>query len=50
MMVKRKLDGKVDEYLALKRFANRTPLYIPCEKVGGLHLTKQGLMAGWLAG
>ena len=32
-----------------KRFINRTQLYIPCEKSGGLHLVEPGLMAGRLA-
>ena len=49
MMVKRKLDGAVDESSAAKKFVNWTQLYITCEKSGGLHLAEPGLMAGWLA-
>jgi len=46
-MVKRKLDGAVDESLAIKRFINATWLYITWEKSGGLHLAKLGLTTGW---
>ena len=47
MMVKRKLDGTVDESSADQRFINPTPLYIICEKSGGLHLAEPSLTAGW---
>ena len=30
----------------IKRFINLTPLYITCEKYGGLHLAELGLTAG----
>ena len=45
MMVKRKLDGAVDE--SFKKFLNATRLYITCDKSGGLHLAEPGLMVGW---
>ena len=48
-MVKRKLDGAVDESLADQKFVNQTQLYITCEKSGGLHLAELVLMAGWLS-
>ena len=43
-MVKRKLDGAVDESSADLR------LYITCEKSGGLHLAEPGFTAGWQSG
>ena len=49
-MVKRKLDGTVDESSADQKFVNRMRLYITCEKSGSLHLAEPGLTAGWLAG
>ena len=49
-MVKRKLDGAVDESSVDRKFVNWTRLYATCEYSGGLHLAKPGLMAGWLAG
>ena len=49
-MVKRKLDGAVDESSVDRKFVNGTRLYITCEKSGGLHLAEPGLMAGWQAG
>ena len=54
-MVKRKLDGTVDESSGIKKFINETRLYITCEKSGGLHLEHSGTqsygrLAGWLAG
>ena len=45
-MVKRKLDGTVDESSADRKFINGTQLYITCEKSGGLHLAEPGLTAG----
>ena len=49
-MVKRKLDGAVDESSADGKFVNGTRLYITCEKSGGLHLAEPGHTAGWQAG
>ena len=49
-MVKRKLDGAVDESSADQKYVNWTQLYITCEKSGSLHLAEPGLTAGWLAG
>ena len=49
-MVKRKLDGALDESSADQKFVNGTRLYITCENSGGLHLAEPGLMAGRLAG
>ena len=48
MMVKRKLDGAVNE--SSEKFENLARLYINCEKSGGLYLAEPGLTAGWLAG
>ena len=31
----------------IKKFVNRTRLYITCEKSGGLHLAESGLTADW---
>ena len=50
MMVKRKLDGAVDESSADQEIRKTDATYITCEKSGGLHLVELGLMAGWLAG
>ena len=33
----------------IEKFVNQACLYITCEKSGGLHLVKPGLMAGRLA-
>ena len=52
MMVKRKLDGAVDESSADQRFINPERLYMTCEKSGGLHLSgtkSYGKQAGSLA-
>ena len=49
-MVKRKLDGAVDESSTDQAFVNRTQLYITCEKSGGLHLVELGLIVGRQAG
>ena len=49
-MVKRKLDGAVDESSADQKFVNGPQLYITCEKSGCLHLEEPGFTAGWLAG
>ena len=46
-MVKRKLDGAVDES---KKIVNSTQLHITCEKSEGLHLVEPGITAGRLAG
>ena len=45
-MVKRKLDGAVDESSADRDFRNPAQLYITSERSGGLHLVEPGLMAG----
>ena len=45
-MVKRKLDGAVDESSADQDFRKLAQLYITCERSGGLHLVKLGLTAG----
>ena len=50
MVVKKKLDGAVDESSVDQEFVNPTRLYITCEKSGGLHLTELGLTAGRQAG
>ena len=48
-MVKRKLDGAVDE--SSEKFVNHgTQLYITCKKSVGLHLAEPSLMAGRLVG
>ena len=47
-MVKRKLDGTVDES-STKKFVNLMRLYVTWEKSVGLHLAEPGLTAGWLA-
>ena len=50
MMVKRKLDGAVNESSQrIEKFKNLARLYINCEKSGGLYLVEPGLAAGWLA-
>ena len=43
MMVKRKLDGAVDESSADQDFHKRG---ITCDRSGGLHLVEPGLTAG----
>ena len=45
-MVKRKLDGTVDESSADHKIFNPMELYTTCEKSGGLHLAEPGLIAG----
>ena len=47
-MVKRKLDGAVDESSADIEIHNYTRLYLTCEKSGALHLAEQDLTAGRL--
>ena len=49
MIVKRELDGAVDESSVIKRFVNRMQLYISWEKSGGLYLMELGLTTGRLA-
>ena len=50
-MVKRKLDGAVDEFsVDREKFVTRMQLYITCEKSGGLHLAEPGLTAGTQGG
>ena len=49
-MVKRKLDGAVDESSADRKILKRDMTVHTCEKSGGLHLAEPGLTAGWLAG
>ena len=49
MIVKRKLDGTVDEASADRKIRKWERLYITCEKSGGLHLAEPGLTAGRLA-
>ena len=46
MMVKRKLDGAVDESSQIEKFKNPTQLYINCEKSESLYLEEPGLTAG----
>ena len=45
-MVKRKLDGTVDESSADRKIRKS---YVTCEKSGGLHLSEPGLTAGGLS-
>ena len=45
MIVKRKLDGAVDESSANQEI-NVIQLYITCEKFGGLQLAKPAFIAG----
>ena len=49
MMVKRKLDGTVDESSVDQEICKIQRDYITCEKSGGLHLVEPGLMAGHLS-
>ena len=45
MMVKKKLDGTVDESSVDQEIRNPLRQCITCEKSGGLHLAEPGLMA-----
>ena len=47
-MVKRKLDGAVDESSADQKI-NKSDAVLTCEKSGGLHLVEPGLTVGRLA-
>ena len=49
-MVKRKLDGAVDESSADHKIRKSDELYITYEKSGGLYLAEPGLIAGRQAG